>query len=340
MPWRANLVDASFRGVGFQVDETEAPIAGRRVAVHEYPGRDEPFVEDLGRRTKKWSIEAFVVGDDYADVRDRLIEACDMPGAGELIHPYLGSLQVACTGCGLTERTREGRMARLSLEFVEAGANQYPTSRGEHGGQRDLVCKQLRAGVYFPVPRNLWLVMAFASFVADAAIAVVQAAADEIGGPLAPELRRNAPALVYSVRQLAVDMDAAIGVLADIDKLEDLAFNALDSYPAVVGTTLNRNQERNNQAALINFVRGLATVRFAARVGIEEYRDREQAEGAPRLVYRGAGRARGRCEHPRLPIAAEFAGRRGRARARGAAAPAAGDRGDAGQRAAVACDRI
>ena len=92
--------------------------------------RDEPFVEDLGRRTKKWSIEAFVVGDDYADVRDRLIEACDMPGAGELGgHPNLGSLQVACTGCGLTERTREGRMARLSLEFVEAGANQYPTSR-------------------------------------------------------------------------------------------------------------------------------------------------------------------------------------------------------------------
>ena len=119
--------------------------------------------------------------------------------------------------------------------------------------------------------------MAFASFVADAAIAVVQAAADEIGGPLAPELRRNAPTLVYNVGQLGLDMDAAIGVLTDIDKLEDLAFNALDTYPPVVGTTLNRNQERNNQAALINFVRGLATVRFAGRVGTEEYRDREQA---------------------------------------------------------------
>ena len=119
--------------------------------------------------------------------------------------------------------------------------------------------------------------MAFASFVADAAIAVVQAAADEIGGPLAPALRRNAAALVYNVGQLGLDMDAAIGVLADIDKLEALAFNALAGYPAVVGTTLNRNQERNNQAALIDFVRGLATVRFAERVGLEEYRDREQA---------------------------------------------------------------
>ena len=77
--------------------------------------------------------------------------------------------------------------------------------------------------------------MAFASFVADAAIAVVQAAADEIGGPAAPELRRNASTLVYSVRQLAVDMDGAIGALTDIDKLESLAFSALDEYPPVVG---------------------------------------------------------------------------------------------------------
>ena len=55
------------RGVGFQVDETEAPIAGRRVAVHEYPGRDEPFVEDLGGAgggtNQRGAVEAFVVGD-------------------------------------------------------------------------------------------------------------------------------------------------------------------------------------------------------------------------------------------------------------------------------------
>ena len=62
-------------------------------------------------------------------------------------------------------------------------------------------------------------------------------------------------------------MDTAIGVLANIDNLEDLAFNALDTYPAVVGTTRNRNQERANQAAIIDFVRALATVRFAERIG-------------------------------------------------------------------------
>ena len=119
--------------------------------------------------------------------------------------------------------------------------------------------------------------MAFASFVADAAIALVQAAADEIGGPAATTLRANAATLVYNVGQLGIDMDGAIAAVTEIDKLEALAFNALATYPAVVGTTRNRNQERLNQAALIDFVRALATVRFAERVGIEAYRDREQA---------------------------------------------------------------
>ena len=119
--------------------------------------------------------------------------------------------------------------------------------------------------------------MAFASFVADAAIALVRAAADEIGGPAAATLRANAPALVYDVGQLGRDVDGAVAALTDVAKLEDLAFNALAAYPAVVGTTRNRDRERRNQAAIIDFVRALATVRFAERVGIQEYRDREQA---------------------------------------------------------------
>ena len=129
MAWRDNLVPATFRGAGFQIDESESPIAGRRVQTHEYPGRDEPFIEDLGRRTKTYSFDAWVVGDDYADQRDRLIDACDAAGPGELVHPYLGSREAFCTACDLTERTREGRMARFSLSFTEAGTNQNPTDQ-------------------------------------------------------------------------------------------------------------------------------------------------------------------------------------------------------------------
>jgi len=131
MAWRDNLVPASFRGVRFGIDGHESPIAGRRVQTHEYPGRDEPFTEDLGKRTKRYSFDAWVLGDDYADQRDRLIEACDMAGPGELTHPYLGTRQVVCTACDVTERTREGGMARFSLAFTDAGMNQYPTGRSD-----------------------------------------------------------------------------------------------------------------------------------------------------------------------------------------------------------------
>ena len=99
--------------------------------------------------------------------------------------------------------------------------------------------------------------MAFASFVADAAIAVVQTAADEIGGPLAPALRRNAATLVYNIGQLGIDMDAAIGVLTDIERSlrawHSTRFRPIRRWSAA---TLNRNQERSNQAALDRFRAG------------------------------------------------------------------------------------
>ena len=129
MPWRDRLLQASFRGVEFGVADHEAKIAGRRVQTHEYPGRDVPYTEDLGKRTKQFGIEGYVVGDDYAAQLDRLIQACDMAGPGELVHPYRGVRQVACVELNVNERTSEGRMARLSFQFVEAGANQYPTDR-------------------------------------------------------------------------------------------------------------------------------------------------------------------------------------------------------------------
>ena len=131
MAWRDRYLPASFRGVRFEVADHSADIAGRRVQTHEYPGRDRPFAEDLGRRAKGFEIEGYIVGDDYMERRDRLIEACDKPGPGLLEHPYLGRRQVACIRCRVSERTSEGRMCRFSLQFGEAGRADYPTDRAD-----------------------------------------------------------------------------------------------------------------------------------------------------------------------------------------------------------------
>ena len=118
--------------------------------------------------------------------------------------------------------------------------------------------------------------MAFPSFVADAAVSVVRAVAEEIG-TTADDLSRQADTLVFDPRGLALEIGAALVAVTDIAILEELAFRGLSTYPEVVGTTLNRVRERDNQSAIVVLLRGIATVRFAEEVGVESYRDRQQA---------------------------------------------------------------
>ncbi|ABP60333.1 DNA circulation family protein [Enterobacter sp. 638] len=63
MTWKERLQDASFRGVPFKVKSEGASI-GRRVETHEYPNRDKPYTEDLGKVTFRPDITAYIIGDD------------------------------------------------------------------------------------------------------------------------------------------------------------------------------------------------------------------------------------------------------------------------------------
>lgn len=135
MSWIDNLQDASIRGVPFKVDEDEATF-GRRVQVHEYPNRDKPWAEDLGRATRRFSIQAYLIGDDYFEQRNRLIEAVEKPGRCTLVHPFYGEMTVTVTDEVRVSHTKdEGRMCRVSFSFTEAGELSFP-SAGLATGQK------------------------------------------------------------------------------------------------------------------------------------------------------------------------------------------------------------
>lgn len=134
MAWQDNLRPASFRGVPFKVESHDME-AGRRTVTHEFPLRDKPFTEDMGRRAKKFSVDAYVVGEDYFQQRDALIRACDEAGSAELVHPYLGTLKVVCTGLSLRETKSEGRMARFALSFIESGEADFPSDASDSVAQ-------------------------------------------------------------------------------------------------------------------------------------------------------------------------------------------------------------
>lgn len=121
------LRPASFRGVAFYV-ETSDIGAGRRTQVNEYPQRDEPYVEDLGRATREISITAFVVGDDYVEQAQALLAALEKPGPGKLIHPWFGEMTVSLTQLARVVFDRGLGEARISMPFIESGELSFPTA--------------------------------------------------------------------------------------------------------------------------------------------------------------------------------------------------------------------
>lgn len=128
MAWKDRLVDASFRGVPFKTED-ESMGVGRRVETHEYPNRDKPYTEDLGKVTGRPVFSGYVIGEDCYDQRDRLIEALNKPGPGTLVHPAYGEMSVCVDGeIRVSTTSGEGRMVRFDLRFVEAGELSFPTS--------------------------------------------------------------------------------------------------------------------------------------------------------------------------------------------------------------------
>lgn len=139
MSWRDNLRNASFRGVSFKVFSTSLGI-GRRNILHQYPFRETPFLEDIGRGADTFTINGYIIQTsdndfDYFAERDALIAALKAEGVGTLIHPFLGEKTVGTQGSArIEENFRDGGMASFSMTFVEAGISLEPTGATDFAG--------------------------------------------------------------------------------------------------------------------------------------------------------------------------------------------------------------
>ncbi|POA33034.1 MULTISPECIES: DNA circularization protein [unclassified Pseudomonas] len=127
MSWRDRLLPASFRGVGFWVDQAKTPV-GQKGQLHEYPQRDQPFFEGLGQQAKIHDLTAFIVGPDCLEQRDKLLKALE-EGAGELVHPWLGRMQVKVGECEMTQTRQDGGLVTFALKFYPDQPLQFPTAQ-------------------------------------------------------------------------------------------------------------------------------------------------------------------------------------------------------------------
>lgn len=116
---------ASFRGAKFFIRSSDGSV-GRRNVVHQYPLKNEAFIEDLGLDVDQFTIEAYVLqnadnGQDYFAERNELIAALKAEGSGTLEHPFLGTKQVSVLGrATFRESFAPGGIAEFSITFVQS----------------------------------------------------------------------------------------------------------------------------------------------------------------------------------------------------------------------------
>ena len=146
--WRVHLKPAMFRGARFHVD-TGVRESGRRIVAHEFPKRDVPYAEDMGRRAREFTVRGYIIvyprdglddelqRRDYIPARDVLIQALETDGPANLQLPLLGILNVACQRYRITEEDKLGGYCVFDMSFIEYG--QAPAE-----GTR-----QSAAGVYY-----------------------------------------------------------------------------------------------------------------------------------------------------------------------------------------------
>jgi hypothetical protein len=134
-----------FDGVLFHV-EAGSQAGGRRVALHQFPKRDYPYAEDLGRRAIEFVVRGYVIQfmfdagpvdsphaslymRDYRLSRDALQQRLDAGGDGVLQLPNSArggpgpplSISVVCTQYRMTEEQRFGGYCVFDMTFVEFG---------------------------------------------------------------------------------------------------------------------------------------------------------------------------------------------------------------------------
>ena len=126
LPWvGANLRPGALRGLLFYVRSSEENSV-RRWVTHEFPGRDEPWHEDLGAKTRSFSIEGLIIGADVVLQARAFSKAAADPEVATLLHPWLGAMQVVVQDCRISFDVNEARVARISLRVEKAGTKPAP----------------------------------------------------------------------------------------------------------------------------------------------------------------------------------------------------------------------
>ena len=129
--WRDELMPATFAGQQFHC-EAGTRENGQRVVTHQFPKKDLPYSELMGRRAIMFNVRGYCIAypfdtglplyqRDYRIARDNLLNALETGQPGLLQLPTLVPMMVVCPNFRLTEEERFGGYCVFDMTFVEYG---------------------------------------------------------------------------------------------------------------------------------------------------------------------------------------------------------------------------
>lgn len=302
MAWRDQLRPASFRGVLFFV-ETEEVSGGRKTVTHEYPLKDEAFVEDMGRKTRGFSLDGFVIGANYMSARDALIAALETEGPGALVLHYGGERKVACGAYRYRETADDGGMARFSMEFIETPAQPIQPAAATVSTIAVATKANALSTVLSSTFTDVFSVLRQPQFAIDSVTQLLTDAASELDAAFAPiitaaqdlatfkrsvtNMIEAAEDLVRAPTELAAEVAAILGLAplsAGVSRETVTAlikaYDFTTTAPVPDEDTPTRTTEAANQAALTAFWRSAIIAQAAiviVDVGFDSYDDAVEA---------------------------------------------------------------
>lgn len=282
MSWRDTFTGkGSFRGIEFLVRYDEAEV-GRRTALHQYPLRDKPYAEDMGRAARSFTFDAYVLGDDYMTKRDALIAALEKKGTATLVHPYYGTMRVKLLRpARVQQNTRRGGMAVFSIAVVEDGGLQFPTQSADTqasvktkadalntAATSDFVSKFNISGLPDKYVSDL-------STEIDATLSSLTSTVTATTSPISSLIRQPANMAGAIVGTMHEVLAQATEPLCALNLYGDL-FDASGSMPIVTTTSTRRQQATSAQA--VHLITQRSAVAEACRASAEaSYSSRDQA---------------------------------------------------------------
>lgn len=308
------FLPGSFNGIQFFLDLSQHDT-GKRAILHEFPDRNKPVPEDLGRKGKVFKLTMHLIGEDVFSQRDRLLKELNRNGRGELNHPYYGRLLVMVQDVSIREDNKVGRFISVEATFLEAGDLLFPTTGEDAIDFLDAVLAGAQNAIN-EIFSGAYSVLGFPQGVFDRAQQTVETALDLIEIATQPlqkveaavdeiffdiqDIRANISTILQTPGDLADRLGTLVGRFslgADDDRsllsAEDaeIADDALDGLTGadfgsgdILTPTPNAEQEKENVEQIEKLIQRRAIIEKSRIAPNREFLSAQDAEQEQKLI--------------------------------------------------------